>query len=70
MTSGGGGRPWAVLTLDESVGRWQLRAEPGSTRTSLNRFEVWASLARLCDVVAALGVEVREEVSLPSKDAA
>jgi hypothetical protein len=31
---------------------------------------VWASLARLCDVVAALGVEVREEVSLPSKDAA
>lgn len=28
MTAGGGGRPWAVLTLDESVGRWQLRAEP------------------------------------------
>jgi HTH-type transcriptional regulator/antitoxin HigA len=28
-----------------------------------------ASLARLCDVVAALGVDVREIVSLPSTDA-
>jgi HTH-type transcriptional regulator/antitoxin HigA len=29
-----------------------------------------ASLARLCDVVAALGVDVHEVVSLPSTDAA
>ncbi len=28
MNSAGGGRPWAVLTLDESVGGWQVRPEP------------------------------------------
>jgi hypothetical protein len=28
MTSAGGGRPWAVLTLDEPVGGWLVRPEP------------------------------------------
>ena len=40
----------------------------------IQRYEVTgyasASLARLCDIVAALGVDVHEVVSLPSTDAA
>lgn len=48
--------------------------EPGVAKQRIQRYEstgsTAASLARLCDVVAALGVDVREVVSLPGTDAA
>ena len=52
----------------------RLAEELGVAEQHVQRYDstgyASASLARLCDVVGALGVEVREEVSLPSKDAA
>jgi len=48
-----------------------LAEELGVAEQQIQRYEstgyASASLARLCDVVAALGVEVREEVSLPAR---
>ena len=52
----------------------RLAEELGIAEQQIQRYESTgyssASLARLCDVVAALGVDVREVVSLPSTDAA
>ena len=52
----------------------RLAEELGVAEQQIQRYEstgyTSASLARLCDVVAALGVDVREVVSLPSTDAA
>jgi Predicted transcriptional regulators len=52
----------------------RLAEELGVAEQQIQRYEstgyTAASLARLCDVVAALGVDVREVVSLPSTDAA
>lgn len=52
----------------------RLAEELGVAEQQIQRYEATgytaASLARLCDVVAALGVDVREVVSLPSTDAA
>jgi HTH-type transcriptional regulator/antitoxin HigA len=52
----------------------RLAEELGIAEQQIQRYEstgyTSASLARLCDVVAALGVNVREVVSLPSTDAA
>lgn len=52
----------------------RLADELGIAEQQIQRYEssgyTSASLARLCDVVAALGVDVREVVSLPSTDAA
>ena len=52
----------------------RLAEELGIAEQQIQRYEstgyTSASLARLCDVVAALGVDVREVVSLPSTDAA
>ncbi len=52
----------------------RLADELGVAEQQVQRYEstgyTSASLARLCDVVAALGVDVREVVSLPSTDAA
>lgn len=52
----------------------RLAEELGVAEQQIQRYEstgyTAASLARLCDVVAALGVDVREIVSLPSTDAA
>jgi HTH-type transcriptional regulator/antitoxin HigA len=52
----------------------RLAEELGVAEQQVQRYEstgyTAASLARLCDVVAALGVDVREVVSLPSTDAA
>jgi DNA-binding XRE family transcriptional regulator len=52
----------------------RLAEELGVAEQQVQRYEstgyTSASLARLCDVVAALGVDVREVVSLPSTDAA
>ena len=52
----------------------RLAEELGVAEQQIQRYEssgyASASLARLCDVVAALGVDVREVVSLPSTDAA
>jgi HTH-type transcriptional regulator/antitoxin HigA len=52
----------------------RLAEELGVAEQQIQRYEstgyAAASLARLCDVVAALGVDVREVVSLPSTDAA
>ena len=56
---------WSQRRLAEELGvaEQQIQRYESSAYTS-------ASLARLCDVVAALGVDVREVVSLPSTDAA
>ena len=52
----------------------RLAEELGVAEQQIQRYEstgyTAASLARLCDIVAALGVDVREVVSLPSTDAA
>lgn len=52
----------------------RLAEELGIAEQQIQRYEstgyTSASLARLCDVVAALGVAVREVVSLPTTDAA
>ncbi len=52
----------------------RLAEELGVAEQQIQRYEssgyTSASLARLCDVVAALGVDVREVVTLPSTDAA
>jgi HTH-type transcriptional regulator/antitoxin HigA len=52
----------------------RLGEELGVAEQQIQRYEstayASASLARLCDVVAALGVDVHEVVSLPSTDAA
>ena len=52
----------------------RLADELGTAEQQIQRYEstgyTSASLARLCDVVAALGVNVKEVVSLPSTDAA
>lgn len=52
----------------------RLAEELGVAEQQIQRYESSgysaASLARLCDIVAALGVDVREVVSLPSTDAA
>jgi HTH-type transcriptional regulator/antitoxin HigA len=52
----------------------RLADELGIAEQQIQRYEssgyTSASLARLCDVVGALGVDVREVVSLPSTDAA
>ena len=52
----------------------RLAEELGVAEQQIQRYEATgyasASLARLCDVVAALGVDVHEVVSLPSTDAA
>lgn len=52
----------------------RLAEELGIAEQQIQRYEstgyTSASLARLCEVVAALGVDVREVVSLPSTDAA
>lgn len=52
----------------------RLAEELGIAEQQIQRYEstgyTSASLARLCDVVAALGLDVREVVSLPSTDAA
>jgi HTH-type transcriptional regulator/antitoxin HipB len=52
----------------------RLAEELGTAEQQIQRYESSgyssASLARLCDVVAALGVDVREVVTLPSTDAA
>lgn len=52
----------------------RLAEELGIAEQQIQRYEstgyTAASLARLCDVVAALGLDVREVVSLPSTDAA
>ena len=52
----------------------RLADELGMAEQQIQRYEstgyTSASLARLCDIVAALGVDVREVVSLPSTDAA
>jgi transcriptional regulator with XRE-family HTH domain len=57
--------------------RWSQRCfaqELGVAEQQIQRYEApgyaSASLARLCDVVAALAVDVHEVVSLPSTDAA
>ena len=56
---------WSQRRLAEELGV----AEQQIQRYESNGYSA-ASLARLCDVVAALGVDVREVVSLPSTDAA
>jgi HTH-type transcriptional regulator/antitoxin HigA len=52
----------------------RLADELGIAEQQIQRYEstgyTSASLARLCDIVTALGVDVREVVSLPSTDAA
>lgn len=52
----------------------RLAEELGVAEQQIQRYEstgyTSASLARLCDIVAALGLDVREIVSLPSTDAA
>lgn len=52
----------------------RLAEELGVAEQQIQRYEstgyTSASLARLCDVVAALGIDVREVVTLPSTDAA
>ena len=52
----------------------RLADKLGVAEQQIQRYEstgyTSASLARLCDVVAALGVDVHEVVSLPSTDAA
>jgi ribosome-binding protein aMBF1 (putative translation factor) len=52
----------------------RLAEELGVAEQQIQRYESTgygsASLSRLCDVVAALGVEVREVISLPGTDAA
>ena len=52
----------------------RLAEELGVAEQQIQRYEstgyASASLARLCDVVAALGVDVHEVVSLPGTDAA
>jgi ribosome-binding protein aMBF1 (putative translation factor) len=52
----------------------RLAEELGIAEQQIQRYEATgsgsASLARLCDIVAALGVDVHEVVSLPSTDAA
>ena len=52
----------------------RLAEELGIAEQQIQRYEssgyTSASLARLCDVVAALGVDVRVVVTLPSTDAA
>lgn len=60
--------------IAEGWSQRRLAEELGVAEQQIQRYEstgyTAASLARLCDVVAALGVDVREVVSLPSTDAA